>query len=84
MRNSFLSKSPGERLKEMRFLLAKFQTRATKLEAPFIILVYGSASYGLKKSKFGNLSDIDLFLVVPKELSVDKILQLAGKIFPAS
>ncbi len=81
MRSVFLSKSPEERLKKMRQFLESCGTRAAKLNAPFTVLVYGSASYGLKKSKYGHLDDIDLFLVIPRGSSVEEILRIARQVF---
>lgn len=81
MRNNFLAKPPEERHKVMTSLVGEFRTRAFKLNAPFTILVYGSASYGLKPSKFGHLDDIDLILVIPRELSVEEILRMAEEVF---
>lgn len=81
MRSVFLSKPPLSRLSDMRVLLEEFRNNATKLSADFSILVYGSASYGFKESMFGNLDDIDLFLVIPRGISTDAIINTAEKVF---
>jgi len=81
VRSEFLSKPPSERFKKMILLLKKFKVRTKNCKAPFAILVYSSASYGFKKVHHGNLDDIDLFLVVPRELAALEIIKTAEKVF---
>jgi len=55
--------------------------RASCIHAPFTILVYGSASYGFNDKQYGNLDDIDLFLIFPRKFPARDILKISEEIF---
>src|SRR3989344_5885232 len=73
MKERFLTLSPQNRLAHMTQLAHRFGNMATCLHAPFTILVYGSSSYGLNLKHHGYLDDIDLFLIIPREISAEEI-----------
>jgi hypothetical protein len=81
MRKPFLALSPQNRFARLSQLVQRFESNATRLSAPFTILVYGSASYGLNLKYYGHLDDIDLFLIISREHPAKDILQVARKVF---
>ena len=84
MDRHFLSLSPTERLAQMSHLIRDFKAKASELQAPFTILVYGSTSYGLNPKQYGQLDDIDLFLIIPRSLSPSDLLGIARNVFRTS
>lgn len=81
MKDKFLSLAPQERLRILRSLLVNFKNAAIRINAPFIILVYGSASYGFNQKHQSKLEDIDLFLVISRQFSARETLSFAERVF---
>ncbi len=81
MRATFLSLSPLKRFQKLLALVKKFRDSASANKVPFAILIYGSASYGFKEKKHGTLGDIDLFLIIPRDLPVENLIQTAQSVF---
>ncbi len=81
MKPNFLSLPPCKRYKRMLRLNHVFATNAKVLNAPFSIISYGSVSYGFNRRNRGHLDDMDFFLVVPKESSVEDFIETVEKVF---
>ena len=73
--------SPRDRFTEMSLTVKEFRDRARKIGAKFIILVYGSASYGFRRSQHGDLDDIDLIWIVPRWSVPTELMSLAKQVF---
>jgi len=71
---NFLSLTPFKRYQKMQSLLELFRVNALNKQATFIILIYGSASYGFKKDTSGKFGDIDLLLIIPRNIDVGALI----------
>lgn len=81
VRKFFLSMTPEMRSKEIMSLLRTFQLNAMNLCASFIILVYGSGSYGFNANQYGKIDDIDLLLIIPRSSNIENLIALAETVF---
>lgn len=78
---SFLSLHAQQRLLRLRHLIETFANNARTLDAPFSVLSYGSANYGLNESNQGKLDDLDFFLIIDRNVDPEEFLFVVEMVF---
>lgn len=81
MENTFLSLKPLQRFQRICVILQEIAKNLSKNKVDFITLVYGSASYGFKKSTYGTFGDIDMILIVQRTTPVAHLIDQVEKAF---
>jgi hypothetical protein len=81
MKITFLSLPPFRRFQLMCKLTKVFATNARVLSVPFMILSYGSVSYGFHPRNHGKLDDLDFFLVIPRDTDLFEFAATMERVF---
>jgi hypothetical protein len=81
MQPSFLSLCPFRRFQRMAKLQRVFHGNAGLLEAPYSILIYGSASYGYNRKGRSKLDDMDFILIIPRSIDPKGFIEITEKVF---